>query len=172
MEPITPVSSLLQNLSGKTVIITGAANGIGLEAAHQCHSHGANVVIADLPGSKAAAEAVIGGLDDPSRAAFFPANVSVWEDMTQLFESTVRRFGRVDVVLANAGIMESRKFFDFEVDETGQLKEDVASSRVVDVNLKGAMNGMYHHGGLMADLRLVSCVVCIYLFEVLTCLQP
>lgn len=162
MERITPVSSLLQNLSGKTVIITGGANGIGLEAVHQCHSHGANVVIADLPGSKAAAEAVIGGLDDPSRAAFFPANVSVWEDLTQLFESTVSRFGKVDVVLANAGIMESRKFFDFEVDETGRLKEDVASTRVVDVNLKGAMNGVYHHGVSMAALRLVFC--CMYLF--------
>ncbi|KAF7544841.1 hypothetical protein G7046_g9701 [Stylonectria norvegica] len=59
--------------------------------------------------------------------------------MQALFAAAVERFGRVDIVVANAGIMESRRFFDFEVDEGGKLREDGAG-RVIDVNLKGTMN--------------------------------
>ena len=60
--------------------------------------------------------------------------------MQSLFRSTKAKFGKVDVVVANAGMMESQDFFDFEEDESGELLESPYSSRVVDVNLKGTMN--------------------------------
>lgn len=133
--------SLLQSLPAKTVIVTGGANGIGLEAIKQYHHSGANVVIADLANSRQQAEDAIAALDDPSRALFVPVNITIWEEVQQLFKAAIEKFGRVDVVIANAGIMESRKFFDFEVDENGDLRDD-ASGRVIDVNLKGTMNSM------------------------------
>lgn len=137
----TPDPALLRTLPGKTAIVTGGANGIGLEVVKQFHAHGANIVIADLPGAQQAAEKAISSLGDNSRALFAPLNITLWEDVRQLFASTKERFGKVDIVVANAGIMETRRFFDFEVDEEGNLKDD-GSSRVIDVNLKGTMNSM------------------------------
>ncbi|KAB5525531.1 hypothetical protein GE09DRAFT_473434 [Coniochaeta sp. 2T2.1] len=131
--------SLLSSLSGKTAIVTGGANGIGLEVVRKYHSHGANVVIADLETARSPAEAAISSLLDGSRAIFVPANIVVFEDVRRLFLTAIERFGRVDIVVANAGIMETTRFFDFAVDEEGGLKEDGAG-RVIDVNLKGSMN--------------------------------
>ena len=137
----TPDQSLLSSLSGKTAIVTGGANGIGLEVVRQYYSHGANVVIADLPNLRQSAEAAIKTLGDASRALFVPVNITIWEDVRQLFATAIERFGKVDIVVANAGIMEGRKFFDFDVDEKGELRDDGAG-RVIDVNLKGTMNSM------------------------------
>ena len=127
------------DLREKTVIVTGGANGIGLAVVRKYHACGANVVIADLPTTLHAADAAIKILGDESRALFVPANVTSWLEMRAVFHETLRKFERVDIVVANAGIMESDRFFDFEVDEQGQLRENGAG-RVIDVNLKGAMN--------------------------------
>lgn len=134
----------LDEVRGKTAIVTGGANGIGLAVIRDFHSRGANVVIADLPGSEENARAIIDGLEGgSSRAAFVPANVTSWDSMNQLFRSTIEKFGKVDIVVANAGIMESRRFFDFEVDDQNMLKEDTGFGRVIDVNLKGTMNSKF-----------------------------
>ena len=62
--------------------------------------------------------------------------------MTQLFSRTKEKFGSIEVVVANAGMMETKHFFDFEdeMDENGELKEPKEAYRVIDVNLKGTMN--------------------------------
>lgn len=138
----TPDPALLRTLPGKTAIVTGGANGIGLEVVKQFHAHGARIVIADLTSSRQAAEKAIKSLGDDSRAIFIPVNITLWEDVRQLFATTIERLGRVDIVVANAGIMETRRFFDFEVDDKGELKDD-GSSRVIDVNLRGTMNSRY-----------------------------
>jgi NAD(P)-dependent dehydrogenase (short-subunit alcohol dehydrogenase family) len=129
----------MTDLTGKSVIITGAANGIGLETALQYYAKGANIVIADLASSQTTAEEAINRLEDPSRALFVPVDITRWDELGRLFAETNQRFGRVDIVIANAGIMESSRFFDFHVDEKGELKDD-GFSRVIDVNLKGTMN--------------------------------
>ncbi|KPM41279.1 hypothetical protein AK830_g5316 [Neonectria ditissima] len=136
---ISPDTSLFRTVAGKTVIVTGAAHGIGLETIRQYHAHGANVVIADLPSARKAAEDAIDDLGDASRALFVPVDIVVWDEVRTLFAAAIKRFGRVDILVANAGIMESRGFFDFEVNAEGYL-EDGGSGRVVDVNLKGTMN--------------------------------
>lgn len=65
--------------------------------------------------------------------------------MSELFSQTKQKFGSIDVVVANAGMMETKHFFDFEgeVDENGELKEPKEAYRVIDVNLKGTMNSTY-----------------------------
>ena len=116
-------------------IVTGGANGIGLEAVRKYHASGANVVIADLPSAQVAADKAIQSLgDDAPRAMFVAVNITDWEEVSALFTCAINKFGRVDIVVANAGIMESREFFDFQTDEAGRLMYD-GSSRVIDVNL-------------------------------------
>jgi NAD(P)-dependent dehydrogenase (short-subunit alcohol dehydrogenase family) len=131
---------LLHNRNPKTVIVTGGAGGIGAQTIRTFHSNGCNVVIADLPFAKSAAETLIASLSEPSRALFHPTNIIDWNDMKSLFKTTVKKFGQVDIVIANAGMMESKEFFDFEEDENGELKEPNDAYRVIDVNLKGTMN--------------------------------
>ncbi|KAH6987793.1 hypothetical protein BKA56DRAFT_280198 [Ilyonectria sp. MPI-CAGE-AT-0026] len=139
----SPDPSLLSGVSGKTAIVTGGANGIGLETIRQYHANGANVVIADLESSRKSAEDAIQSLGDGSRALFVPVDIVVWDEVRALFALAIERFGRVDIVVANAGIMESRQFFDFDVNEKGELEDD-GSTRVIDVNLKGTMNTLKH----------------------------
>ncbi|KAF2628132.1 NAD(P)-binding protein [Macroventuria anomochaeta] len=124
----------------KTVIVTGGAGGIGAQTIRTFHAHGCNVVIADLPSARGAAESLIASLSDPSRALFHETDITHWEAMRGLFRNTKEKFSQVDIVIANAGLMESRGFFDFEEDDNGELKEPTEAYKIIDVNLKGSMN--------------------------------
>ncbi|KAF2493343.1 NAD(P)-binding protein [Lophium mytilinum] len=134
------MSSSFPSAKSKTVIVTGGANGIGAQTVRTFHQNGSNVVIADLPFAKEAAEALISSLSDASRALYVPTNILNWSDMKLLYRQTVEQFGRVDIVIANAGAMESKDFYDLETDEDGDLKEPVEAYRIVDINLRGTMN--------------------------------
>lgn len=131
------------SLKSRTAIITGGANGIGAEVVKLFHSHGANVVIADLPFSEPAAQALISTLSP--RVSFISTDILNWQSMISLFKQTISTFGSVEVVLANAGMMESKPYYEFEEDEKGDLKESKESYRIIDVNLKGTMNSMLYH---------------------------
>jgi NAD(P)-dependent dehydrogenase (short-subunit alcohol dehydrogenase family) len=127
-------------MAPKTVIVTGGASGIGAQTIRTYHNSGYNVVIADLPTSSSAANDLISSLSDSTRAIYHPTNITNWDDMKALFRETKKRFNQVDVVVANAGLMESKGFFEFEENDEGELEEDRMSERVIDVNLKGTMN--------------------------------
>jgi NAD(P)-dependent dehydrogenase (short-subunit alcohol dehydrogenase family) len=129
----------------KTVIVTGGAGGIGAQTIRTYHAQGCNVVVADLSFAKDAAKSLIASLPDQSRALFHETDITDWEAMRSLFRTTKEKFGQVDIVIANAGLMESRDFFDFEEDEHGELKEPTEAYKIVDVNLKGSMNCMTPH---------------------------
>jgi NAD(P)-dependent dehydrogenase (short-subunit alcohol dehydrogenase family) len=128
------------NENPKTVIVTGGAGDIGAQTIRSYHSAGCNVVIADLFFARDAAEKLISELSDSHRAVFHPADITNWSDMQSLFRETRKRFGQVDIVIANAGMMESKGFFDFEEDDAGDLREPTEAYKVIDVNLKGTMN--------------------------------
>lgn len=89
----------------KVAIITGAASGIGLATAKRLGQEGARIVIADLNEEKARAAA------DEVRAAGAPdawasaCDVSREEQVEATFAGVISRFGRVDVVVNNAGLM-------------------------------------------------------------------
>ncbi|EWG41577.1 hypothetical protein FVEG_03663 [Fusarium verticillioides 7600] len=139
----------LSTLAGKTVIITGGANGIGAETVKLFNSYGANTVIADLERTRAAAESVIRSLQHPSAALFISVNILVWDEMKALFSQCIQHFSKIDIVIANAGIMENQSLFDIEnVDEQGGIRESIEGFRVIDVNLKGTINTLrlaLHH---------------------------
>lgn len=136
--------TLLATSTNKTILITGAARGIGLATAKLFNQHGANVVLADLVQFRDAAEEEIKAeFVDPSRAIFVPGNIADWAELTACFKTAVERFGCLDVVVANAGVMESRPVLDMGfVDENGELCEDTEAGRVIDVNLKGTLNSI------------------------------
>jgi len=89
------------DLAGRTVLISGPARGIGAETAVQVARRGANLALAGLePDRLRDLTARIGS----DRAAWFAADVRDWASLENAAVGTVERFGRIDVVVANAGI--------------------------------------------------------------------
>src|ERR1700681_1315108 len=87
-------------LDGKVAVITGAAGGIGREAALLFSSEGARVCVADVgreAGEKTAAEC--------RDAFYFQADVSDPKSVEAMYEAAGKRYGRKDVLYNNAGIM-------------------------------------------------------------------
>ena len=112
-------------LDGKVAVITGAAGGIGREAALLFSSEGASVCVADVDretGERTASEC---------REAFFQeVNVADRASVEALYAATAERYGGIDVLYNNAGIMPAD---DASILDT----EPEAWDRVLDVNTKG-----------------------------------
>jgi NAD(P)-dependent dehydrogenase (short-subunit alcohol dehydrogenase family) len=92
------------DLNGKVALVTGAARGIGFETARQMHMRGASVAVVDLDPEQAreAAERI------GERAIGIGADVTDHAAIMQAVAETVERFGGLDVVVANAGIAQSK----------------------------------------------------------------
>jgi NAD(P)-dependent dehydrogenase (short-subunit alcohol dehydrogenase family) len=110
---------------GRTVLITGAARGIGAAVAERLHARGANVVLVDREAVRL--EVLTGRLGE--RAAWFLADVREQEQLQEAVEGAVERFGGIDVAIANAG-----------VGHVGALASSPAEEieRTIAVNLLGA----------------------------------
>ncbi|KAJ5717357.1 hypothetical protein N7488_003003 [Penicillium malachiteum] len=132
--------SLFASASNKTILITGAARGIGAATAALFNEQGANIILTDLPQFRDISNELISTFSYPDRAIFAPANIVRWDELSAAFKSGIQRFGGIDIVIANAGIMESSPILEFDVDGNGELKEDEEGGRVIDVNLKGTLN--------------------------------
>jgi NAD(P)-dependent dehydrogenase (short-subunit alcohol dehydrogenase family) len=120
----------MTDLSGRTVLITGASRGIGAESARVFADAGANVAliartadgIADLAGE-------IG-----KTAVAIPCDISRYWEMAQAVENCVTAFGGLDILINNAGVIEPiARMEDADPDGWGQ---------VIDINLKGVFHGM------------------------------
>ena len=89
-------------LNGKVVLITGGSSGIGLAIAHRFLGEGARVAISGRePGKLAAALASLEGAGGESFG--MPANMEHPAEVAHLVEGTIAHFGRIDVVVSNAG---------------------------------------------------------------------
>jgi NAD(P)-dependent dehydrogenase (short-subunit alcohol dehydrogenase family) len=123
-------------LDGKVVVITGAASGIGREAALLFSGEGAQICIADV--SEEEGEQTASECHD---AFFFHADVTSTESVEEMYRKTAERYGGIDVLYNNAGIMPDD---DASILET----EPDAWQRVQDVNTKGVYlccrNGIPH----------------------------
>ncbi len=113
-------------LDHQCAIVTGGASGIGLATAQLFAEEGAAVVIADIDaeqGKRAEQNINAGG----GRAAFVPCNVALAADCQRTVKIAVERFGRLDIVFNNAGIIR-------RADVIGTTEEEW--DRVMDVNVK------------------------------------
>ncbi len=115
-------------LAGKVVLITGAARGIGLDAARRLHAQGARVVMVDVDEILAKSEAERLGTD----ALGLGGDVTQRPQLDAAGAETLRTFGQLDVVIAKAGIAPP-----VESIRTG--RED-AFDRVLDINLGGVVH--------------------------------
>src|SRR4051812_22397335 len=95
----TPATNLLE---GQAAIVTGAAQGIGLAIAAGLLAHGASVLLADVDQGKVTEAAE--GLAARNRAAGCEADVMSAADHDVLVRMCLERFGRLDVLVNNAGI--------------------------------------------------------------------
>ena len=107
-------------LDGRTVLITGAARGIGAACARRLAADGARLVLADLdPG----VEKVASELGQVA----VRADVTRREDIERMVEEPYRRWGRLDVLFNNAGVIRVQPMLDVTEDEW---------DRVMTVNLR------------------------------------
>ncbi|MEN9823117.1 MAG: hypothetical protein RLZ04_1543, partial [Actinomycetota bacterium] len=124
---------------GKVVIITGAGGGLGRQHALLMASRGALVVVNDLGGAidgsgsdKGAAERVVDEIKAIGGEAVADTNsVATPEGGKGIVQTALDAFGRVDVVINNAGILRDKAFHNMEPD---------LLNPVIDVHLKGAFN--------------------------------
>lgn len=115
----------MERFKGKVVVVTGAGSGIGEATARRFVEEGASVMICDKEADKLSA------LEDelpPGQVAVEVADISIPGDCTRLVDSTVEKFGRLDVLINNAG-----------VDQPGSVAElaDADWRRVIDNDLSG-----------------------------------
>ena len=97
-------------LAGKIAIVTGAAQGFGKGIAEELYKEGCTVVIADM--NQPLAETVAGELGE--RACAIPVNVSDEESVANMVARTVEKYGGLDLMLANAGVVRSGPLATFE----------------------------------------------------------
>jgi glucose 1-dehydrogenase len=120
------------SLKNKVAIVTGGNSGIGMAVALELARQGANIVIDYIahPEVTEALEQQIAALG--GRAIGVEADVSKVADLQKLIDTTVAQFGRVDIMVNNAGIETRTSILD-----TSEEQYD----RVLDVNLKSAFFG-------------------------------
>ncbi|MBW4718079.1 glucose 1-dehydrogenase [Saccharothrix obliqua] len=127
----------MTELSGKTVVITGAARGLGAEAARQAVAAGAHVVLTDVLADEGRATARELG----ERAAFQPLDVTSEQQWGEVLDFTRHQFGGVHGLVNNAGV------------STGQPLADESAEhfrKVLEINLVGVFLGMK---AVIPDLR-------------------
>jgi NAD(P)-dependent dehydrogenase (short-subunit alcohol dehydrogenase family) len=126
---------MTQMLSGKVAFVTGGASGIGRGAARRFSEEGAKIVLADMDdeeGKKLEQEIVGQG----GEAVFVHCDVSQSDDVKKAIETAKERFGRLDIVFANAGI--NGVWTPIE-----ELQPD-EWDKTLDINLKGTYLTIHH----------------------------
>ncbi len=124
-------------LQDKVVVVTGAGRGIGRDFALEMARHGARIVVNDLgtsiagapDGTQPAAEVVREIEAAGGEAVASMASVADWDSAQSIVQAALDRWGRIDAVVNNAGILRDRFFFNMDPDEW---------RAVIDVHLNGS----------------------------------
>lgn len=122
----------MSNLEGKVIVITGASSGIGEAATGLLAENGASVVMAARRTDKLEqiAEKV---RKNGGQVEYRGTDVSKAEDMNQLIAFAREKYGRIDVIINNAGVMPLSPLSALKVDEW---------NRMIDINIRGVLNGI------------------------------
>jgi glucose 1-dehydrogenase len=118
----------MTKLKGQTAIVTGASSGIGAGVAKALAAEGASVVI-NHSASADKAEKVLSEIKAAGGDGFVcKADVSNEADVVSMFKETIKRYGTVDILVANAGLQKDAKFHEMTLEEW---------NHVIDINLTG-----------------------------------
>ena len=127
---------LCMRMKDKVVLVTGGAAGIGKATALRFAEEGAKVVICDV--NEAVGQDTVKRLG--AEAAFFNVNVTSRAEVQAWIEAVVARYGRIDVIVNNAGILRDGQLIKFKEGKlVGQMAE-ADFDLVISVNLKGVFN--------------------------------
>ncbi|NHN60710.1 MULTISPECIES: SDR family NAD(P)-dependent oxidoreductase [Halorussus] len=130
-----------ERLSGETAIVTGSSQGIGKGIAERFAAEGANVVVNSRSADRA--ESVAADIEEAGGTAIgVEADVTDEDEMAALVETTVEEFGRLDVMVNNAGVTTLGPAEEFDVEEW---------RKVVDVDLVGTFIGCQAAGRQMIE---------------------
>jgi len=121
--------SELFDITGKVAIVTGAASGIGRAIALDLAKFGASVVVADM--AIEGAESVASEIGSAGgKAIAIKVDVTNSKEVERMVQHTIQKFGRIDMLVNNAGILESYTIMNMK-------EEDL--ERTLGVNLKGVI---------------------------------
>jgi len=120
------------NLKGKVAIVTGGNSGIGLSIVLELARQGANIVIDYIAHPEATDDLVKQVVALGDQAIGFKADVSKVADLQALVAATVEKFGRVDIMVNNAGVETRTSILDTTEDQY---------EKVLSINLKSAFFG-------------------------------
>jgi NADP-dependent 3-hydroxy acid dehydrogenase YdfG len=120
------------NIKGKVVVITGASSGLGEAAARHLSVQGASVVLGArrVDRIQSLAKELSGSA---GKALAVPTDVTHHDQVKQLVDTAVKTYGRIDVMLNNAGLMPHSPLERLKIDDW---------NRMIDVNLKGVLYGI------------------------------
>lgn len=124
----------MSNIASRVILITGAAGGIGKILATQAALQGASIIACDI-NEEDLAVTVKDINDKGGNAIAVRTDVTDVEDMHKAVKEGLNKFGSVDVLVNNAGIMPLALYAD-------HAKAGAAWSKCVDINLKGVLNGI------------------------------
>lgn len=122
----------MENLKGKVVAITGASNGIGKAMAIKLAENGAKVVLGARNIDQL--ECVVSEIKEKNgEAIFIKTDVIKKEDLAKFVNLAVEKFGKLDVIVNNAGIGPLSRIDELDIDKWDEM---------IDINIKGVLYGM------------------------------
>ena len=125
--------NLENNIKGKVVVITGGSSGLGETTARHLASKGANVVLGARREERLQKITEEINAEDNGKATYIATDVTKKEQVKALVDKAVSEFGKIDVMVNNAGLMAIAPMSETKVDEW---------DRMIDINVKGVLYGV------------------------------